>query len=153
MHSAESNYKPAKRRPIGGRSALKVLKWLAISVAALFVLFLVIGLTRSDKDNFKSDARSLVEKQVGDDADVTSIEVYDHGNGDLTACGQVSYQPKLMGSMGLAGKINSPFFVQKNGVVLIGVGDVMGVVTDAMSNGRQLKAPSGADGGSNSSSE
>jgi hypothetical protein len=126
---------------------------LAIAVVALFLLLLVVGLTRSDKDNFKSDALSLVEKQVGGDADVTSIQVYDHGNGDLTACGEVSYQPQLMGSMGIAGKIQSPFFVQKNGVVLIGVGDVMAVVNDAMSNGCQLKASTEPDAGSNSSSD
>ena len=124
----------------GGRS-LKVLKGIAITVAVLFVLVLVIGMTLSDKDIFKSDAKGLVEKQVGGDADVTSIQVYDHGNGELTACGEVSYQPQLMGSMGIAGKIQSQFFVQKNGVVLIGVGDVMGVVNEAMANGCKLKSP------------
>ena len=45
--------------------------------------------------------------------------------------------------MGLAGGITSEFFVQKGGVVLIGVGDLMKVVSDAKANGFQLKtAPS-----------
>jgi hypothetical protein len=134
-------------------AVVKIVKWVAITVGGLFLLLVVIGLTRSDKDNFKSDARSLVEKQVGGDADVTLIQVYDHGNGDLTACGQVSYQPQLMGSMGIAGKISSPFFVQKNGVVLIGVGDMMSVVNDAMTSGCELKSPTATDSEANSSVE
>jgi hypothetical protein len=70
---------------------------------------------------------------------VESITVYDHGNGDLTACGVVSYKLKLSGPMGLAGPVTSQFFVQKNGVVLIGVGDLIGVVGDAQTNGCKLK--------------
>ena len=119
---------------------MKVIKWLVIAVVGLFAIILIFGLAMSDQDKFKYEAERLVEAQVGDDANVNSIQVYDHGSGDMTACGSVSYRPKFAGAMGLAGPISSQFFVQKNGVVLIGTGEFIGVVGDAQANGCTLKA-------------
>jgi hypothetical protein len=120
---------------------MKIVAWIVGIIVVGFLLMLAIGASMSDETTFKLEAQKSVEDQVGGDASARDITVHDIGNGELTACGSVLYTPKFAGPLGLTGKISSEFFVGKGGVVMIGVGPYMGVVSAAHANGCRLADP------------